>query len=414
MRHIFLIIIALFLLAGPAISAELVVRSDFEGGSAEVVSISTSERKVTVRPALKKGRGFPCWWYFRLTGLDVGESYQVTTEPARGVYRQDEVLAAQWSLPDQAAISFDDQDWKQTSTGKKSNGSITYQFQAESPQVWLAWGPPFLPSTAEQLLNKAKAELPEAEIFELSETRQQRPVKGIRFGAVDRLEEKPFGIWVQARQHAWEAGGSWVGQGFLQWAISDEPAAVELRSKSVIHFVPIMDVDNVADGAGGKNAFPRDHNRDWDDRPVYPEVRAAQERIKYLDHEQRFDLFIDLHNPGASEKDAYFFGPNLKQLSKTQRQNYDRLLNCAVDHIGKMKKEFLYPSYVKDDEEYNRMSGTWVINHTAEHVVSVTLETGWNRPEGNQLGYQQVGAELGQSIGDYFQRNPREVDADSK
>ncbi|MCA9040900.1 MAG: hypothetical protein KDA65_11180 [Planctomycetaceae bacterium] len=411
----YMLLVLIFWLMKPgSVTAELKIDADFEGGSVEVVSISDPDKTVIVKPALKKGRGFPCWWYFRIEGLETGQTYSVTVQSASEAYRESEILSSRWALPLQAALSFDDKEWFQTSVGEPGENSKTYQFEAKKERAWLAWGPPFLPATAEKLLEQAKEVLPDAELFELAETRQQRSVKGIRFGALESSNSKPFGIWVQARQHAWEAGGSWVGQGFLLWAVSDDPAAVALRSKAVVHFIPIMDVDSVVEGAGGKNAFPRDHNRDWDDNPVYPEVRAAQERIRYLDRQERFDLYIDLHNPGSSEQDVYFFGPDLQKVSPLQLRNYQRLQECAFGRIGKLREEYRFPSYVKDNEEYNRMSGTWVKNHTAEHVVAVTLETGWNRPEGTRQGYQQVGRELGLSISDYFSENPRRSLADSE
>ena len=96
-------------------------------------------------------------------------------------------------------------------------------------------------------------------------------MQGIRFGGTETTI-KPKGVWIQARQHAWESGSSWVGKGLLDWAVSQDPLAVQLRRSTTIHFVPIMDVDSVAEGAGGKDAVPRVHNRDWDASPVYPEV----------------------------------------------------------------------------------------------------------------------------------------------
>jgi hypothetical protein len=69
-----------------------------------------------------------------------------------------------------------------------------------------------------------------------------------------------------------------------------------------------MDVDNAAIGAGGKDAFPRDHNRDWSDQPVYPEVAAAQRMIQRIESIHGLDVYIDLHNPGPGDP-VFFFGP---------------------------------------------------------------------------------------------------------
>ena len=67
-------------------------------------------------------------------------------------------------------------------------------------------------------------------------------------------------VWSGGGRHAGEAVGSQVGRGFIRWYAGDEAKA--LRAKTYLHYIPIMDVDNAAIGAGGKEAVPRDHNRD--------------------------------------------------------------------------------------------------------------------------------------------------------
>ena len=58
-------------------NAQLQVSSDFEGGNAEVVSLDQATATVRIMPALREGRGWPCWWYFKLDGLTVGQTVTV-------------------------------------------------------------------------------------------------------------------------------------------------------------------------------------------------------------------------------------------------------------------------------------------------------------------------------------------------
>src|SRR4030095_5381542 len=55
-------------------------------------------------------------------------------------------------------------------------------------------------------------------------------------------------IWLQARQHAWEAGTSYVAEGALRFAVSDSPAARALRASNVCIFTPMVAVDGCAIG----------------------------------------------------------------------------------------------------------------------------------------------------------------------
>ena len=130
-----------------------------------------------------------------------------------------------------------------------------YQQKLDAAVAWFAWGPPFVPTDAGKLVETIAKASAHATAFELCRTQEKRVVPALRIsqlGAGSASDGDRVGIWIQARQHAWESGSSWVARGFIEWLISDDPQARELRKKSLIHFVPLMDVDNVARGAGGK------------------------------------------------------------------------------------------------------------------------------------------------------------------
>ena len=407
MVKITLCVVVLFLLITQPLRAEIKVSSRFEGGGAKVIAIDQKSQSISIQPVVKEGRGFPCWWYFRVDGLTQGAKVKLTVGGNPKPYRGRSVLASYWILPDQAAISTDNKNWKQTPKCTRDGNAGTYQFKAPASTIWLAWGPPFLPSDAKELIQNVKRKLPNAQPFELAKTRGCRSVPAIRFGAKQTATNKPYGIWIQARQHAWESGGSWVGKGFLLWAISDAPEAIALRKKATIYYVPIMDIDSVAIGAGGKNSAPRDHNRDWDESPIYPEVRAAQERILKLDAADQFDIFIDLHNPGPKDRKPFFFGSNPEKFSEHQKRNYQKWNDSASQTIKGSESKPRLITYIKTEEELNRFSSNWVRNHTSRHVIATTLETSWNTPQGTQKGYMNVGKQLGLSLHKYLATNPR-------
>lgn len=396
-----LAVITLFVTASPTL-ADIALSTDFPGGSAETVSIDANT--IHIHPSVRPGRGWPCWWYARLDGLTPKSEITLTVSRNPKPFRDKSVLSANWSLPDRASISIDNKQWTHTDECERPDKqSAIYRFTANAKTMWIAWGPPFVPAHGEALLKQAKTALPSAEIFTLAHTRYSRPVQAIHFGATPTDDTKPFGIWIQARQHAWEAGSSWVGRGFLVWATSDDPAATELRKHAHITFVPIMDIDNVTIGSGGKEAVPTDHNRSWTDNSIYPEVSAAQNAITSDDKAGRFDLFIDLHNPGPNDRRPFFYGPKMDALTPTRRASYERFFAAARKSIDDLEPSYRFTSYIKTEEELNRVSSNWVRVHTADHVVATTLETSWNRPQGTQDGYQLVGQQLGQAIATYFQ-----------
>ena len=322
--------------------ADIKVTADFPGGSAIVKSIDANTGVIHIVPQVQSERGWPCWWYLKVDGVKVDQSITLKLTASSDAFRPGRVLSADWSQPDRAAISVDNVTWTQTAKCQKQGGGATYTIKAPAESFWLAWGPPFLPSHADEALK----------------------------------------------------------------------SAVDLRRVSTVYYVPIMDVDNAALGAGGKDAVPRDHNRDWDDKPHYPEVAAAQARILQLNADQRFDVFVDLHNPGGNERRPYFFGPiNLNKLPAVQQQNHARWLAISKEAISgplPLEPRYKFATYVRTEEERNRMSANWVRNHTADHVLSTTLETVWNTPHSTQQGYMTVGAQLGRAVSRYLESSPRE------
>ncbi len=395
-------LVSIFLLLAPAQAArggELKVEADFPGGSANVLEIDQTARRVRINPAPYKDRGFVCWWYFKLTGVEPNET--VTLDIGEGV----------WATPDRAAFSLDGQTWRHTEPGQRDGKRIVFRQKVGARQVWFAWGPPFVPADAQKLVEEAAKRSPHATAFTLCQTRAKRPVPALRINEpaggkapAERDPAEKFGVWVQARHHAWESGSSWVCRGFVEWVMSGDPQAVALRRRADITIVPIMDIDSVADGAGGKNQRPQDHNRDWSDEPHWPSVAAAQREIARMDKAGQFDLFIDLHNPSANDKRPYFYVPPRDKLTELTRQN-------LIDFIAAAKRKITGPLKLADqvresgasyDRNWQKISKNWVAFHTRDQVVAVTLETAWNTPNSTTEGYRQVGRQLGQAIERYF------------
>lgn len=397
--------LCLLLLLSPLLRAELSVSTDFEGGNAEVVSLDQTTRTVRIMPALHEGRGWPCWWFLKLAGLMPGEEITLEVQAQVKPFRGNTVLSAAWCQPNHAWLSTDGETWTPSEAGTRNEAKImTYKIKAAAAEMSLAWGPPFVPADAEKLLAEISAKLPGSKRFELGTTRGGHPVKGIRIGD----ENSPRQVWIGARQHAWEAGGSQVGRGFIRWYASGEAEA--LRSQTCLHYIPIMDVDNAVLGAGGKEAVPRDHNRDWAAEPIYPEVAAAQRMIRSIHEKHGLDVFIDLHNPGATDP-VFFFGPfAFERMTGIQRRNYQRWIELAAASItepAKVEPKYRFATYVKTEEERGRMSSGWVRANAGPFTISVTLETGWNNPQMSVAGYSQIGAGLGRTLAKYFEQDPR-------
>lgn len=386
------------------------VSTNFEGGSARVLEVNEQSRTIRFMPGGQPDRGWTCWWALRIDNVEPGQrlilELNASDEPTRNNGQlTSKPLDASWAQADRASLSSDGRTWKHSAPGKRDGKRMTYEVVADSKQLWVAWGPLFTPSSTQELLEHAAAKLGGASPFELARSREGRSVQGLHVRAGEPSNDRPA-IWIQARQHAWESGSSWVARGLVEWLIDQSEPARWLVDNAEIIIVPIMDVDNVSTGNGGKEADPRDHNRDWDDAPVYASVAAAQKRLAELARQGRLDLFIDLHNPAPRDARPFFFCGPPELLSDLGRENRSIFLTIAEQQInGPMpvdpKPRVTGPSY---HPLWRQISGQWVNEHGNPHTLAICLETAWNTPQSTTDGYLTVGSQLGKTTAQYLQR----------
>jgi hypothetical protein len=258
---------------------------------------------------------------------------------------------------------------------------------------------------ADQLIQKVCDNSPYAKSFVLAQTRGGRPVPGVRISQPGAADSPRFNVWIQSRQHAWESGSSWVACGFAEWLVSNDPAAESLRKKADIVIIPIVDVDSVELGQGGKNAIPHDQNRDWGNDAYFPEVRAGMEKLSALAKADQLDLFLDLHNPGSNDRVIDFYLPAVPLLFPARVANDDNFLKIVQEQLT---GPFPYTGKIGPDGKtydpaVDKSVDTWTAAQSQPHVVSLTMEIPWNVPASTPSGYLQAGAQLGRSIDLYLQ-----------
>ena len=287
---------------------------------------------------------------------------------------------------------------------------MIYTIKPDASSVLVAWGPPYTPTAAAEFVREMSRKSPYARAEELCRSREDRAVPLLRVQEGGRKTEQRFGVWVQARQHAWESGSSWVAQGFGEWLLSDEADAAWLRQHAEIFLVPIMDVDNTATGNGGKDARPQDHNRDWSSQPHWNEVVAAKEIVSGLIKDGRMDVFLDLHNPAPGDP-TFFYTLDNSTMKEPTIGLRDRFIELAYGRISKIKP--LIPMSTKPKTTgpsyhplWRQISTNWVSMNGNPHTVSLCLETIWNYKNSTIEGYRAVGANLAAAVREYLAERP--------
>ena len=388
----------------------LMVASDFEGASVADVSIDQVARSISFMPGGNPERGWPCWWYFRIDGISPGETITLELRGSTATMGKQKPLAASWATPKQATWSVDGRRWRHTEEGQRDSERMIYSLKPDATSIFVAWGPPYTPGTAANFMRAIGKASPHAKATQLCRSREGRSVPLLRVREGDRTAEHRFGVWVQARQHAWESGSSWVAQGFAEWIVSDDPDAAWLRQHAEIFVVPVMDVDNTATGNGGKNSLPHDHNRDWSSNPHWNEVQAAQRMVSELIDQGRMDVFLDLHNPAPGDPSFFYILPQ-EMLNEPMISLRNRFIDLAYARISSIKP--LIPMSNKPKVTgasyhplWRQISSNWVCMNGNPHTVSLCLETIWNYKNSTTSGYRAVGANLAAAVREYLGERP--------
>ena len=384
------------------------VDTDFIGGNAELISVDHEKNEISFAPESDPKFGWQAWWYFKIDRAYPGDT--LTLRVYGGTYSS----GGSWAWMKRAVYSYDDENWFHTSPGKKEidNGiyHTVYRQEIDHPTVWFAFALPYTPPHVRQLTRDISEKTGYLEPFILAWSREDRPIYGMRITGPDskNKESRKSGIWIQARQHAFESGSSWVADGFVRWLCSDDPDAAFVRKHAVVAVIPIMDVDGTVKGQSGKMQQPQDHNRDWTDKPYWPAVSAAQNKIRELIKEDQLDVFVDIHGPGRAVP-YFFLRPDFENYKGIRAKTFDDFLRafsaekwdsenplCRQPSSDLMFYDLAKPQWGDD------YSMAWVLKNSSEEVVAVTLEVSMDTALSHREGYYRQGGSFGKHIANYL------------
>ena len=185
----------------------------------------------------------------------------------------------------------------------------TLRLRPEAETAWIAHQPPYTPSRLAALLVEVdRSDAARVEVIGKSVHGRDLHLVTVTDEDVPDLDKAT--VWLQARQHAWESGTSFVMEGALRWATSDDPTARALRREVVFMFTPMVDPDGSASGQVRFNANGFDVNRHWDEvdlrrkrfLTLMPEIWYVKKAIRaHVDAGRPINLLVNLHNTETGE-----------------------------------------------------------------------------------------------------------------
>jgi hypothetical protein len=316
----------------------VVVDAAYPGGNIRVLSTSQTSggpRIGTLAPDQRHMQSGQQWFYWSFRTKD-------TAGFTAAFQNRDHVG------PRGAAVSHDEgKTWSYMGPSsvvqQTVNGASCWTFTvppvAEGAEVRYAFCPQYQQSHFDDWVSRQNGN-PHLEVTELTRSRNDRKVELVRIGR-PLTDTDAKVVLLTARHHSCEVIGSYVMEGFLDAALADDELGARLRKRTILA-VPFVDKDGVEEGDQGKNRAPHDHNRDYNEVPIYPEVAA----IKQLGAQvgARTASFIDLHCPtvhGFWDKRVYFVGAPEADVAANQRAFHTRIMELRQGPLTIVPEDYL-------------------------------------------------------------------------
>jgi zinc carboxypeptidase/carboxypeptidase M14-like protein len=328
----------LIFLGSVAESAEVTFSTAFEGGSlGRIEKLNDTTFRVHVLGQQdERGRNRAATWYcFRMDHVQ-GRTLTITLTDFVGEYN-DVPGSCPMNEKIRPAISEDGRTWShaQDMTWDNEQKEATLRLEPKQDSIWLATQAMYPHSRLVALVEELK-QSPHARVEVIGKSVQGRDLFLITVTDFAKSDAGKKTIWLQARQHAWEGGTSYVAEGALRFAVSDSPAARALRENNICIFTPMVAVDGCATGLPRFNVHGFDPNRHWDEvnlrdkryLELMPEVWYFKKAILgQVARGGRIDLMLNMHNTETGEYVATQ-AADIQSLTKMNVM-YDRLLGAS-------------------------------------------------------------------------------------
>jgi Zinc carboxypeptidase/Cytosolic carboxypeptidase N-terminal domain len=298
-------------------TTDISVRWDFEGGNLGKVELAgTDHYRCHVKGQVDQdGRNRQAnWYYFR---VDHAQGHALTFDlvdlAGEYNYQRNPGAITKDTLP---FFSSDGITWQPVEEAIYDPGEPKLQFRitVQSEHLWLAHVPPYTTVNLAALLRDISA-TPYVKSTTIGKSVEGRTIPLVTITDSEVPDNAKKVIWLMFRQHAWEAGSSWTGEGLMRFVTSSDSRAEQIRRETILKILPLCDPDGVVNGTVRFNHYGYDLNRNWDliDPVKMPEITAERRAIlDWVDSGNRVDFFLTVHNDETNE---YIQGPPNKSGS---------------------------------------------------------------------------------------------------
>jgi hypothetical protein len=298
-------------IAADASQPPVLFNTAFESGSlGRIEKLSETEFRLHLKGQQDaRGRNRQAtWFYVRLDDV-AGRELTLRLTDMRGEYneRPSPGPGGAWYRP---VFSEDGEGWTnfQDAGWDATKDELTVTLRPRGNTVWLAHTPPYPHSRLLRLLEEVSAS-PFVRTEVMGRSVLGRDLHLVTVTNFARPAAAKKVVWMQARQHAWETGTSFLLEGALRFVLSDDPAAARLRDETLFVFVPMINPDSVVRGEVRFNANGYDPNRQWDEVDLNdrrwlernPEIWYVKKALLAQHARQPIAIALNLHNTEMNE-----------------------------------------------------------------------------------------------------------------
>jgi hypothetical protein len=197
-----------------------------------------------------------------------------------------------------AVISTNGHDWKPISLESLPGNRVGVTLQMLGPKLFMARVEPYRLSDLDSFVSSIRSNRL-VKVEPIGKTVEGRDLEIIRIGNPNA----EFRVFLRGRAHPWEAGSSWVVEGFIRCLLQGDLQSKKFLESYCAYVLPMANKDGVAHGRTRFNSQGKDLNRDWD-KPADPELAPENYALeKWLEGMIRAGkaphLALEMHNDGG-------------------------------------------------------------------------------------------------------------------
>lgn len=279
------------------------IRTDFEGSNLDSwVEPTPDTWDLTIKYDMNSTEYR--WYSFKIEGASgTTQTFNITNAGSANA-------SGAWSFNRPVYSQNSGATWGRISNTSYIGGVFSFVHTIGSNSEWLALGVVYDFSRWESLVITISSNPLVTSVTELTQTLQGRPLHllTITDPSVDDSQKKA--VWITARQHPAEIGGSWVCEGLIDWLLGGSPEADNLLRESIFKIAGFMNPDGVVLGHYRLNTLGLNLNREWNSttETTSPTIFAVRQAM--LDFQSGggvISTFFDLHSYSSYHKNFCYY-----------------------------------------------------------------------------------------------------------